>query len=47
MDLLRLFRRDRWSNPWRPLPHTVLKDEQLKAVVHEEGIAVRPFLDQD
>lgn len=29
---------------WKPLRHTVFKDGELADLVHEEGIAVRPFL---
>ena len=30
---------------WQPVRHTVLKDEALADLIHEEGIAVRPFLE--
>lgn len=32
---------------WQPVPHTVLKDEQLRQTLHTEGYAVVPFLNSN
>lgn len=46
MDILNLFRKNSTKATWRPIPHTVLKDANLRTVLHEEGIAIRPFLNE-
>jgi hypothetical protein len=46
MKLLRFFQRKRQKPDWQPIPHSIIKDENLQSVLHEQGIAVRPFLDK-
>lgn len=35
---------DKQYNNWQPLPHTVIKDKELKEEIHNKGYAVLPWL---
>ena len=47
MPILKWFKFNRsWANNWSPVPHSYIKDEALRNVIHEEGLKVTPFLSQ-
>lgn len=46
MKIMKFFKRNKPQKTWRPVPHTVINDHVLRELIHEEGIAIRPFLNE-